>query len=396
MASSNTLSEITVTANDIQKFGITSINAKELTLLPTIGGKPDIIKALQLQPGVQTPSEGMSLMVVRGGEPGQNQYLLDNVPLIYVNHLGGLISVFNPDMINTVDFYKGNFPAKYGGKLSSIVDITQRDGDKSKHQGSFSLGITDASFTFEGPLSNKTSYIVTARKTLIDAFLGGFSAISNASTYNQIVAYGFHDINAKITFRPDPKNSISFNLYQGDDYFNMWKKPWVEPKNEPFHIYQKWGNWLMSARWSRSINPALYTENILSFTRYRNKNGYSFQFLNADTIKNSSENVQMSSVNDITFRSATKLSISNNWNLEFGGQVGYAFFEPYYNSKTIDKINSNTIGKVYHTLESALFVDNKINLGSHFVLQPSIRIAHYFNNSENFIFPEPRSILPIQ
>ena len=156
--------------------------------IPTLGGKPDVIKSLQLIPGVQTQSEGMSLMMVRGGEPGQNQYLLDNVPLIYVNHLGGFLSVFNPDMINSVNFYKGNFPARQGGKLSSIVDITQREGNISKHQGSFSVGITDLSFTFEGPLANKKlSYIVTARKTVTDALLGLISVLAKEN--DAIVAY---------------------------------------------------------------------------------------------------------------------------------------------------------------------------------------------------------------
>ena len=94
------------------------------------------------------------MILVRGGDPGQNQYLLDKVPLIYVNHLGGFTSVFNPDMINSVDFYKGSFPAGYGGKLSSIVDITQREGNLSKHQGSYSIGLTDVSMALEGPLLN--------------------------------------------------------------------------------------------------------------------------------------------------------------------------------------------------------------------------------------------------
>ena len=390
MTTDNKLAELTVTATNTSKFDVTRLNAKELTLLPTIGGKPDIIKALQLKPGVQTSSEGLSLMLVRGGEPGQNQYLLDNVPLIYVNHLGGLFSVFNPDMINTVDFYKGNFPARQGGKLSSIVDITQREGDKSKHQGSFSLGVTDAAFTFEGPLSKKASYIVTARKTLIDAFLMGFSAIDNVATYNQILAYGFHDINSKISYHPNTKNAFSFNFYQGDDYFNLWKKPWVKPLNEPFHIYQQWGNFLVSGRWNYNINAMIYTENIVSFSRYRNKTASKFQFLNADTVVNSSENVQMASVNDFTFRSATKYNVNNKWNIEFGGQVGYAYFEPFYNAQTIDNSNTKIIGQVYHTIESALFIDNKIQFSDHFSFQPSFRLSQYYHNNKNFFIPEPR------
>ena len=302
LESENSLTEVTVTASRQKNYEVTRLSAKELSLIPTIGGKPDVIKALQLLPGVQSQSEGMSLMMVRGGEPGQNQYLLDNVPLIYVNHLGGLMSVFNPDMINSVDFYKGNFPARQGGKLSSIVDITQREGDISKHQGSFSLGLTDAAFTFEGPLANKKmSYMVTARKTLVDALLAGATTLVDENY--AIVAYGFHDINAKLSWKPNERNNLSLNLYQGDDYLNYWTKPWKMHNDEKSHINQQWGNWLVSGRWSRVISSKLYAENILSYSRYRNKSGQEYSY-KEENITKEIETINMASVKDFSLRSA--------------------------------------------------------------------------------------------
>jgi hypothetical protein len=382
----NNLNEITVTATQGKGFDVTRISAKELSLIPTLGGKPDVIKALQLLPGVQTQSEGMSLMMVRGGEPGQNQYLLDNVPLTYVNHLGGFMSVFNPDMINSVDFYKGNFPARQGGKLSSIVDVTQREGDVSKHQGSFSLGVTDVSFTFEGPLANKKmSYIVTARKTLVDALLAGASTISGGNY--AIVAYGFHDINAKLSWKPDERNSLSLNLYQGDDYLNFWTKPWKMVNDESSHINQQWGNWLISGRWNSVINSKLYAENILSYSRYRNKSGQEYSYKEDEMIEKI-ETLNRASVNDFSFRSAWKYSLLKNWNMEFGGQIGYLIYEPNYNylSTSVTPL----IGDKYHSIESAVYLDNEINLLSGLMLQPSLRVSNFSNNGENFTEIEPR------
>jgi hypothetical protein len=149
------LDEVVVKSELSKRFNVTSLSSQEMLNIPTLGGKPDVMKAMQLMPGIQSQQEGSSLLNVRGGNPGENLYLIDNVPLIYVNHLGGFMSVFNPEMINGLEVYKGGFPAKYGGKLSSVVSITQREGDNSKTKGSLSFGVTDASFSIEGPLLNK-------------------------------------------------------------------------------------------------------------------------------------------------------------------------------------------------------------------------------------------------
>lgn len=386
MESGVTLNEITLTAPHEKIYEKTRLSAQELSRIPTLGAKPDVIKALQLLPGVQTHSEGMSLMMVRGGEPGQNLYLLDNVPLIYVNHLGGLLSVFNPDMINSVDFYKGNFPARQGGKLSSIVDITQREGDISKHQGSFSLGLTDASFCFEGPLFNKKlSYIITARKTLTDPLLAGFSTLSDGNY--AVVSYGFHDINAKLCYRPDERNILSLNLYQGDDYLNYWTKPWKMNRDEKSHIYQLWGNWLISGRWNRVFNSKLYVESILSYSRYRNKSAQKYSYQEQE-INRFIGIVNKSSVNDLSFRTAWKYYFLKNWDIEFGGHAGHFVYLPNYHYNSTS--GSSPMVDEYNSIESALYLDNKIRIFPRIMFQPSMRLSNFSNMGENFTEIEPR------
>ena len=126
------LGEVTVMAQGRRSGGnVSEMSIKEISELPSMGGKPDIAKGMQLLPGISTQREGTSILNVRGGNPGENMYLFDNVPIIYVNHLGGFISTFNPDIINDICIYKGGFPARYGGKLSSIIDITQKEATRT-------------------------------------------------------------------------------------------------------------------------------------------------------------------------------------------------------------------------------------------------------------------------
>lgn len=385
MESDNTLEEITINSQKVTHFDGKRLSSKELHLIPSLAGKPDVMKALQLIPGVQTQSEGLSLMMVRGGEPGQNQYLLDNVPLIYVNHLGGFMSVFNPDMINSIDFYKGNFPARQGGKLSSIVDITQREGDMTKHKGSVSVGFTDVSVSFEGPLINKkASYIVTARKTFVDAILGLATLATEENT--SVMMYGFHDLNAKFTWRPNEKNNVSLHVYQGDDYLNYWAKSWSLPKGESNHAVQKWGNWLISGKWNKVVSSKLHAESILSFSRYRNANEQQSTY--SDSIKIEVVDENRSSVRDYSFRTNWKYSISDFWKTNVGGQASYLLFEPSYIYNSLSKTPS--LRQLSRSFETAFFVDNKITISSLFKFQPSIRISGYANGDFIHTSIEPR------
>jgi hypothetical protein len=382
----NNLKELNVTAKAQNKPGVTRISAAELQLIPTIGGKPDVLKAIQLLPGVLSQSEGMSLILVRGGEPGQNLYLLDNVPLTYVNHLGGFTSVFNPDMINSVDLYKSNFPARQGGKLSSIVDITQREGDVSKPKGSFSIGIIDATLTLEGPLADKKiSYLITARKTLYDAVMAATSYFSAGN--DGVLTYGFHDINAKLTWKPDNVNVFGFNFYQGSDYINIWSKEDKKNPDEKNHILQAWGNVMAAGRWKRVFGSKLHAENILSASRYNNGLKQQYSFKENDSIHNYKV-AYRTSVTDISIRSNWKYELLRNWNIEFGGLASSLSYEPSYYFSTYNAENKPR--EIFQTFETALYVENKIQLFSRLSIQPSIRFVHYLNDGNKFKAWEPR------
>ena len=266
--------EVSATRIEHKTFNTLTLNAKSIEQIPTLGSRPDIIKAAQQLPGIEAATEASSLMLVRGGNPGENLYLLDNVPLIYVNHLGGFMSVFNSEMINTMDIYKGGFPARFGGKLSSIVDLTAKKGDPSRLKGNLSVGLTDLAFAIEGPGGLKnSSFIVTGRKTFTELLLYALSEISKgtgAQEFNLI--YGFHDINAKYTWSPDAKNSFAFNVYEGDDYMSIWKNKNENGDIERNSVGNIWGNLLVSGQWNSAVSSKLFMANTLSFTQYRLKN----------------------------------------------------------------------------------------------------------------------------
>lgn len=376
------LSEVVVKAPKRTEFNTATLSVKELNRIPSLGGKPDILKAMQTLPGIQGQSEGSSLLIVRGGSPGENLYLLDNTPIIYVNHLGGVISVFNPDMINSISIYKGGFPAEYGGKLSSVVNIAQRRGSPNHLKGSFSIGLTDASLLLEGPLGKKASFILTGRKTLFDVL---FYAMSSALDNNEFkMWYGFHDVNAKVTWKPNANNSLYFNIYQGDDYLNFWSKPDHVMQNAKTHSQNVWGNWLFSTGWNRTVSPKLFLENNLSYTRYRLKDKQTI----SDTSQYETKSVFKAAVQDVSLRSVWNYQFKPKWSVKAGLQPSLLIHSPYvYNVVGIDTINEQS--KI-STLQTALFLDNKLKLSKNIELNLGLRAVNYSTTSSSDSWLEPR------
>lgn len=380
------LGEVVISAIRIPKSNVASLSIRELSAIPSLGSKPDILKSMQLLPGIQSQNEGTSRLLVRGGDPGQNLYLFDNTPVIYVNHIGGFMSVFNPDIINTIDIYKGGFPARFGGRLSSVVDIAQREGDQSSLKGSASIGITDASFAIEGPLKLKNSnFIVTGRKTLYDPYFLLASKLSAGN--NLLFTYGFYDLNGKFTWRPDDRNSFHLNIYQGDDYLQAWSFLKESNKNQKVHLGNMWGNWLVSGRWNRVLSPRIFLSNSLSYTRYRLKNNQ--LFTTNDTTQNSDFNRKYLSVaEDLAFRSNTKFQLLKAWTLDAGLQASLLHHSPndFYQSNLTQQ---SEIEKL-RALESALYLDNKIALTSNIEANLGARLVNYSTTEYSHFSFEPR------
>lgn len=380
LAPATDLQEAVVTARALLKPNVATLSVEALKRLPALGGRVDILKAMQLLPGIQTQNEGSSLLIVRGGNPGENLYLIDNTPLIYVNHLGGFMSVFNSDMINDVELYKGSFPARFGGRLSSIVDIAQREGSTNEWKGNLGLAVTDLSFSVEGPMPlHNSSFILTGRKTLIDPLMLLASRLSSGGNYT--VSYGFHDVNAKFTWKPDYKNSFHVNFYQGDDYLNYRTKAGAQDTYISNKASDVWGNWMASARWNSVLSPKLFATNALSFSRYRLKNELAFSTISpADTFK--LEKLYSSSVQDVAYRGLGKWQLGENWRMDFGNQSALLHYAP-------NTSNANVANECVRAFESAFFVDNYIKINN-ININPSLRLVYYSNNGFHQWSIEPR------
>ena len=382
------LDEIVVSATRKQReLNVSNLSTIELTNIPAIGGKPDVSKGLQLLPGISSQNEGSVLLIVRGGDPGQNLYLFDDVPVIHVNHLGGFISVFNPEIINNINLYKGGFPARYGGKLSSIVDITQKEGDNSGLRGSLSLGVTDASFSLEGPTKLKnSSFIVTGRKTMIDALMSGFSFL----TQDFIIYYGFHDINSKFTWRPDSKNTFNLNFYYGDDYLAWSSNNIRNPYTEKFRRPYTWGNLMGSAHWKQVINPKLYASHSLSYTRYRLKDAIKYSV--SDTSgTNLMKHINVSSVQNLSYRGSLKYSPARNWNIEGGLQSSILVHVPAYTKAT----DETPVMEKIVSSEDAIFVESSLSFLKYSNFTAGLRGTGYFTEGYKDFSVEPRLNLSV-
>lgn len=374
------LETILVVSKSNRGISQNNLSLQTINNIPTIGAKPDVLKAFQTLPSVSGANEGSSLLLVRGGNPGENLYLLDETPIIYVNHLGGFFSVFNPDMISAAKIYKGGFPATYNGKLSSVVSISQREGNKKYWRGSLSLGFTDASFSVEGPIiKERMSVMLTGRKTLTDPLMRlAFYLAGERFSF----AYGFHDINTKITYNINNKNSISFNLYQGDDYFTFRNNSktndgFLNSKNQNI-----WGNWLAAIGMRNYLNDKTSLYHNISFNRYRVSNS-AFLKSSSDKEEFVVENIYVSSLQNFRYKGGLKNVLMDRWFIDTGVEVVNNHFEPSSLSlgQDLKKIISNDI---------AIYADNQILLNEKLTLDIGIRIQGYLMKQYDNISVEPR------
>lgn len=240
--------------------------------LPAFLGETDVLKVLQLLPGVQSGAEGSSGLYVRGGGPDQNLILLDGVPVYNASHLFGFISVFNADAINHVELIKGGFPARYGGRLSSVIDINMKEGNSQTLKGEGSIGLVASKITIEGPIKkDRTSFILSARRTYIDILTRPL--IKMATQGDETSGYFFYDLNAKVNHRINDKNRLYLSAYLGDDKaYSRYKDFSVvnnqrEDYKDEFGI--RWGNVTTALRWNKIFTNKLFSNFTATFSRYR-------------------------------------------------------------------------------------------------------------------------------
>ena len=253
------------------QMGLINVPIKQIKQVPMILGEVDVLKALQLLPGIQGGTEGTSGIYVRGGGPDQNLILIDGVPVYNASHLFGFFSVFNADAINNVSVMKGGFPARYGGRLSSVIDISMKEGNNQKLGGIGSIGLISSKFMIEGPIKDEnTSFIVSARRTYLD--LLARPIIKAATNGNEVAGYFFEDLNAKINHRFSYKDRLYLSFYGGKDKFYSKNKGNYSSDNNIIEYENeaglKWGNIISALRWNHLFSQKLFANITGTFSRY--------------------------------------------------------------------------------------------------------------------------------
>lgn len=292
--SSTTLAEVKVTGQRTQhvessQASVIEIPVEQVKAIPMLFGETDVVKAVQLLPGVQNGSEGMAGMYVRGGGPDENLFLLDGVPMYNVNHLGGFFSAFNSDAVKNIQLYKGSFPARFGSRLSSVLDITTNNGNDKELHGGIGIGLISAKAYLEGPIiKEKTTFSISARRTYGDiliqpilAMASRMEGLAEGGSSKINAGYYFYDVNAKVTHRFSDRSRLYASYYMGDDaLYARFKLVDGYDYSEYARLRYSWGNIVSSLRWNYELTPKLFMNLSGAFTRYRSNLSVTEEYIN--------------------------------------------------------------------------------------------------------------------
>lgn len=388
-----------------EKSGMSTINipVEQMKKVPAFFGEVDIIKVLQLLPGVKSGGEGSSGIYVRGGGPDQNLILLDGAPIYNASHLFGFFSTFNSDAVKNVDLIKGGFPARYGGRLSSVIDINMKEGNMRRYNVEGSIGIISSKLLIEGPIwKNKTSFIVTARRTyLFDKILAPL--VGAASGGANTGSYYFYDLNAKVNHKFSDNDRLFLSLYNGIDKF-AFKTGSGGFSDISYSGNLNWGNTIAALRWNHVFNSKLFCNTNVSYTRYKFGVGSAVSDLKNDTKQSSN---YFSGIKDWSARVNFDYIPAPNHYIKYGVNYIYHTFETgaqQYKATGFARDSNSVIGNptIYATEFNVYAEDDwkitpriKINIGVHaagFLVQDNFYRSLQPRFSGRFLLPRNWSL----
>lgn len=397
-----------------------SLSPKRLASIPNLGEK-DIFRALQLLPGVSGTNESSAGLYVRGGTPDQNLVLLDGFTVYHVDHFYGFFSAFNSDAIKDIQLFKGGFPAEYGGRISSVMDLTGKRGNINKVSFSGGLSLVSANATLEIPIGEKANLLLAGRRSYTDIIRSGlynnifdlyndnnqsngtrFPNFNNFQQNQTQPSFYFYDLNTKFSYNPSDKDIISISMYNGEDNLDSSRK-----NNNTFGSNTdgersittdikdllNWGNWGSSIRWARQWNDKLYTNIVGAYSNYfsnRNRvNDVTIQL--PDTTNNFKTGlVEDNNLKDYTLRLHSEYKINSKHSLEFGGQITKNDVDYNYTfNDTITVIDQKDEGVL-----NTVYLQNKWSPSEKLNIVGGIRATH-FDVTDEFYY-EPRFSLSYQ
>ena len=360
----NELAEVEVTAKRLDEnlnraeMSTTQLTAKQIKAIPQFLGEFDVIRSITLLPGVTTVGEGASGFNVRGGKTDQNLILLDQAPVYNSSHIFGFFSVFNGDAVRDLKLYKGGIPAPYGGRLSSVLDVHQKEGNTKEFAGTMGLGLLSSRLMLEGPLvKDKASFMIAGRRSYQDVLLKA----SPNDDLNSIIA-NFYDLNAKVNYKFNDKSRLFLSAYYGKDAFGV-----------PGLVKFDWGNLGLTGRWNYLITDKLFLNVSTIYSDYDYAIGFDFPQAKIDNIafiKNQSNKVAFS-----WFPNAKH-------QVNYGAEATVYDFEPF--STTLDYIDSNLVDisielQNEYAVEPSLYIEDNWKINNRLTIRGGLRYSTFYN-----------------
>ena len=400
------LEEVTIVGNRLDlgvrgsQMSAVDIPIAQIKAVPAMFGETDVLKVLQLLPGVQSGTEGSAGLYVRGGSPDENLMLLDGVPVYNVNHMFGFFSAFNPDAIKNVTLYKGSFPAHYAGRLSSVVDVRMKEGDMQHYHGNVHLGAVSSKFSLEGPLwKGKTSFNISGRRTYSDlitnAALWYMTHVKGDKT-DYGAGYYFYDLNVKVNHKFSDRDRLYLSHYMGDDkiYFSFTEADTKDYRNDN-RLSWRWGNIVSAARWNHVITPQMFLDASVSYTQYRHNIGMGFEEKDKVNDFNYKAQIDMrSGIYDLTGKAELHYSPTPQHDMRMGMAYTHHTFSPdvmTMSEKSGKDDNSQKIGEP-NTLahETQVYVEDDITLTDMVKLNAGLNYSTFTVNGKFYHALEPR------
>ena len=357
------------------QMGRVEIPIELIKQLPVLFGEVDVLKTIQLLPGVQSGGEGTTGFYVRGGGPDQNLILMDDAVIYNANHLFGLFSVFNGDAVKNLELYKGGYPSQYGGRLSSVVDVNMRDGNNKKITGTGGIGLIASRLTLEGPIKkDRGSWIISGRRTYFDIFTRAYNKTQESKPdYTPIPDYFFYDLNAKANYQLDSNNRLYVSAYYGRDKFHYARGLF------DFNFY--WGNATASARWTHTFNRKLFVNTSAYLTDY------------VYNIGNESKIFQFqlgSSIRDYGVKQNYTWTADIAHDVRFGWNATYHTFEVGRLSLSAGDSTRINLSQVVYGWDYSVYGNDDWEITDRIKVNYGLRISGFSSRDKLYINPEPR------
>lgn len=401
----------------VQPGGTTQLNMEQLERLPALAGESDVVRAIQLLPGVQSGTDGLDGLHVRGGSNGQNLIMIDGVPVYNIAHAAGLFSVFNTNAVKSAQLYKSGFPARYGGRLSSVLDIRTRDGNNQYYEAEGSVGLLSGRMTLEGPIQKgKSSFIVSGRRSLVGLYLQPLTeSMRSAEDRQSLVDYDFYDINAKLNFELSAQDGLYFSYYRGKDAYRNQSmsldtlSAQDTSMSEPAEFLSTssaleemtWGNTVASVRWTHLFGDQWFASLTASYSgldveiNYERGDSLVNQNSGSVTDRYISIGRYFSQINDYGGRLDFDYRPSPSLFLRFGLSAIHHQFEPGLLSfELVEK--SDTLkppqleARSISANEFGLYVENEWRVNPDFKINAGLHLAVFQVDGRNYTSLQPR------